>query len=108
MIPQCTYCASPKGDLFTPQGEPICSACDQRFRAAVVQQRAHQASYADPIGSQLTFASPKTLILVGAGLMVGALAFGALEVFLLGSVHIVLLGGLFVVGVGTLARGTMR
>ncbi len=59
---------------------------------------------ADPIAASLTFASPKTLFLVGLGLMAGSVALGLLEVFVVGRVHVMLLGVLFVSGAAGLWR----
>ncbi len=104
MLPPCAYCRSPHGDLFTPNGDAICQACDARFKAQLMQSRADAQIAADPIGASLTFASPKTLFRVGLGLVAGSVALGLLEVLVLGRVHLVLLGMLFVTGAAALWR----
>lgn len=103
----CSYCLAPDGDLLTSQGDPICQRCDARFRAAAVNHQAQMQMALDPTAA-LTFASPKTLLFAGAGMILGAFVLGVFEVFLMGRVHLLLLGAVFVAGVGALGRGMMR
>ncbi len=104
----CPYCRNPGADLFTPNGDPICQRCDTHFRAEILQRRADAQIAADPIGAPLTFASPRTLLVVGGLVMAGALALGLLEVLLIGRVHLMLIGLLFLGGFAVFARGAQR
>jgi hypothetical protein len=100
----CVYCRRPGADLFDPNGNLICQACDAGFKAQLQQSRADAQVAADPIGSHLTFASPKTLFRAGIGVISGSVLLGILEVFFVGRVHVILLGGLFVSGAAALWR----
>lgn len=104
-LPSCAYCQAPGADLLTPNGDPVCRGCDAHFRARILDQRASQQAALDPIGAQLTFASPRTLLTVGVLLIVGALGMGVLEVFFLRRVHLVMLGAVFICGFTLVARG---
>jgi hypothetical protein len=100
----CAYCNSPGADLFDRNGNVICQRCDSGIKAREQQWRADAQVALDPIGSQLTFASPQTLFRAGVGLMAGSIALGLLEVFFVGRVHVILLGVLFVSGGAALYR----
>jgi hypothetical protein len=100
----CRYCGAPHADLFTPNGDVICQSCDARFKAQLMQSRADAQVAMDPIGSQLTFASAKTLFRAGVGLIAGSVALGLLEVLVLGRVHVMLIGMLFFAGAAALWR----
>jgi hypothetical protein len=105
MSSYCAYCRSPGADLFSPNGDPVCQACDSRFKTQILQHRADHAAAVDPINSALTFASPKTLFRTGIGLMATSVALGLVEVLFAGRVHVLLLGFLFVSGAAALWRG---
>jgi hypothetical protein len=103
----CAYCRAPDGDLFSPNGNPICQRCDSNFKMQIADRRAEAQIAADPTAA-LTFASPTKLIAVGGGMVAGAVAFGLLEVFFIGRVHVWLIGFLLVGGMGSLYRGLVR
>ena len=100
----CAYCHTPGADLFDNQGNVICQRCSAGMAAQAQQSRADAQAALDPIGSSLTFASPKTLFRAGIGLMAGAVALGVVEVMFVGRVHVMLLGMLFVSGAAALWR----
>ena len=104
----CAYCGAPGADLFTPHGDTVCQRCDAHFRAQMLEQRGRSQASADPteaVASAMTFASPRTLLFTGAGLMLGAVSCGLLEVFAIGRVHLILLGVMFIAGFSAFARG---
>jgi hypothetical protein len=103
----CAYCRAPDGDLFTPNGDPICQRCDSNFKSQIADRRAEAQIAADPTAA-LTFASPTKLIAVGGGMVAGAFALGFLEIFLIGRIHVWLIGFLFIGGISALFRGLVR
>jgi hypothetical protein len=101
----CAYCQSPSADLLTPNGDPVCRACDARFRVDILNHQLRVQAARDPIGTHMAGASPQKLVLVGSAMMLGALAFGAFETFILGRIHLIFCCAIFFGGFGFLARG---
>jgi hypothetical protein len=69
----------------------------------MVQARGDAAAFSDPM-SALTFASPRTLRIVGVALVLLSIALGLLEVCVIGSVHIKLIALMFFSGAVSLWR----
>ncbi len=103
-VTTCAHCGGNRGELFDPQGNALCAACDAKLRDRAADQHIQMTVATQSVERTLTDAadgaSPRVLYVIGTIVTGIALAFGGAEWFLVGQIHYVIFFVMLMAGLG--------